>query len=107
MFAGILPQRASKNTGWLRIHQGDLEVEILSKRMEFVAASSGLRCSGARDQPPPQGNQKKGLSPMAQVGPAPGEAVLRAHALTLSNDAPLSELIQLRGQLLINSATPR
>lgn len=83
-----------------------LRIETLYKRTELVAASSGLACSGARDQPPPGGNVRRGMSPMAQVGPAPGEAVLHAHALTLRNDATLDELIQLRSRLLVDAAMP-
>lgn len=103
MFTEILSPKKSKNASWLRRPQDALHIEILNKRTELVAPSSGLACSGARDQPPPGGNVKRG-SPIAQVGPAPGEAILHAFVLSLPNDATLSELIQLRSRLLADNA---
>ncbi len=103
MFTEVLSPKRSKEASWLRGSQNALHIEILNKQTEHVAPSSGLACSGARDQPPPGGNVKRG-SPIAQVGPAPGEAVLHAFALSLPDDATVNELIQLRSRLLADNA---
>jgi hypothetical protein len=77
-----------------------LGLRTLDKSTEFVVPTPGLICAGARDRPPITGNVRRGALPIAQLGPAPGEAVLQAGVSELEADVSLQELIQLRSRLL-------
>jgi hypothetical protein len=77
-----------------------LSITSLDKHSEFAEATPGFACAGARDRPPPAGNVKRGVLPVAQLGLAPGEAALEVQQLDLELNASLQELLGMRERLL-------
>lgn len=75
-------------------------IDILGKPTRLGVSSHAYLCSGARDRPPITGNVKRGSLPIAQLGPAPGEAALQTQTIELNPDASLEELIRIRSRLL-------
>lgn len=100
MFARIASKWTHQEVSSLQKQESLLDIKPVGKQFEFVAPSPGYACSGARDRPPLQGNQKKGVTPLAETGLASHGAALQSLVTHLTPDVSLTELVSLRSSLL-------
>jgi hypothetical protein len=100
MFARIGSKWAHLPVSQLQKQESLLYIKPVGKQIEFVAPSPGYACSGARDRPPGLGNQKKGVTPLAETGLASHRAALQSLVAHLATDVSLTELVSLRSSLL-------
>ena len=100
MFAVIASKWShQKESDWQK-QESLLDIKPVGKQIDFVAPSPGYACSGARDRPPIQGNQKKGVTPFAETGLASHRAALQSLVTYIAPDVSLTELVSLRSNLL-------
>jgi len=100
MFARIASNWAHREMSPLQKQELLLDIKPVGKQIEFVAPSPGYACSGARDRPPGLGNQKKGMTPLAETGLASHGAAVQSLVANLATDVSLTELVSLRSGLL-------